>query len=81
MAFGIVTFCDNNNYAKGALVLARSLRHVGTQCDLVCLITNHISTEMKSQEWTEIVIGHAVYFPVICFCVDISCAYYLTSAS
>lgn len=46
---GFVTFCDNNNYAKGALVLARSLRHVGTSADLVCLITNNISDEFRSQ--------------------------------
>ena len=46
---GFVTFCDNNNYAKGALVLARSLRHVGTSADLVCLITNKVSDEMRSQ--------------------------------
>jgi len=46
---GFVTFCDNNNYAKGALVLARSLRHVGTSADLVCLITNKVGDEMRSQ--------------------------------
>lgn len=43
----IVTLCDNNSYAKGALVLARSLRNVGTKCDLVCLISNAISADMK----------------------------------
>ena len=47
MANGIVTLCDNNSYAKGALVLARSLRNVGTKCDLVCLISNAISADMK----------------------------------
>ena len=44
---GIVTLCDNDSYAKGALVLARSLRNVGTKCDLICLITTSISENMK----------------------------------
>ena len=35
MANGIVTLCDNNSYAKGALVLARSLRNVGTNYESI----------------------------------------------
>ena len=46
---GIVTLCDNDSYAKGALVLARSLRNVGTAADLICLISNSIGEETKSK--------------------------------
>ena len=55
MVNGIVTLCDNDNYAKGALVLAKSLKNVGTSVDLVCLISrNRIKPEMKPEVEQEV---------------------------
>ncbi|CAF3804114.1 unnamed protein product [Adineta steineri] len=42
-----VTLATNDGYALGALVLAESLRQVGTQANLVVLISNHLSDLIK----------------------------------
>ena len=38
-----VTLATNDGYALGALVLAQSIRHVGTKRNLVVLISDHLS--------------------------------------
>ena len=38
-----VTLATNDGYALGALVLAQSIRQVGTKRNLVVLISNHLS--------------------------------------
>ena len=38
-----VTLATNDGYALGALVLAESIRQVGTKRNLVVLISNHLS--------------------------------------
>ena len=38
-----VTLATNDGYALGALVLAQSIRQVGTKRNLVILISNHLS--------------------------------------
>ena len=41
--FGIVTLATSDGYAKGALVMARSIRDVGTVGDIVCMVTTGVS--------------------------------------
>ncbi len=38
-----VTLATNDGYGLGALVLAESIRQVGTKRNLVVLISNHLS--------------------------------------
>merc|ERR1712130_14777 len=47
MKVGIVTLATNNEYAKGAVVLARSLRRVGTSAELLCMISADVSEGPK----------------------------------
>lgn len=42
-----VTLATNDSYALGALVLAESIRKVGTNAKLVVLISNHLSDLIK----------------------------------
>ncbi|CAF0960471.1 unnamed protein product, partial [Adineta ricciae] len=42
-----VTLATNDSYALGALVLAESIRKVGTSAKLVVLISNHLSDLIK----------------------------------
>ena len=42
-----VTLATNDAYALGALVLAESIRQVGTKAKLVVLISNHLSDTIK----------------------------------
>jgi len=48
MSEAYVTLATNDGYAAGALVLAHSLRSVGTTKELCILVTPHVSHEMKS---------------------------------
>ena len=38
-----VTLATNDGYGLGALVLAQSIRQVGTKRNLVVLVSNHLS--------------------------------------
>ena len=42
-----VTLCANDGYAPGAVVLASSLRRVGTRRHIVVLITDKVSDKTK----------------------------------
>lgn len=42
-----VTLATNDNYCLGALVLANSLRNVGTKRQLVILITPSVTKDMR----------------------------------
>ena len=44
-----VTLATNNGYCPGALVLAYSLRHLGAQFPLVCLVTPDVDREWRDR--------------------------------
>ena len=44
-----VTLVTNDGYALGALVLAQSIRQVGTKRNLVVLISKHLSDSQKGK--------------------------------
>ncbi|KAL5108980.1 Glycogenin-1 [Taenia crassiceps] len=48
MAEAYVTLATNDEYCCGALVLADSLRKVGTSKKLVCMVTNSVSDKMRT---------------------------------
>lgn len=47
MKTGIITLATNNEYAKGAIVLARSLRKCGTSAETICMISAEVSRGTK----------------------------------
>lgn len=47
MAEAYVTLATNDEYCCGALVLADSLRKVGTTKKLVCMVTSSVSDKMR----------------------------------
>ena len=44
-----VTLATNDGYALGALVLAQSIRQVGTERNLVVLVSNRLSESIRFQ--------------------------------
>jgi glycogenin glucosyltransferase len=44
-----VTLATTDDYASGALVLARSLRAVSTSADLVCLISSDLNATVRAE--------------------------------
>ena len=47
MKVGIVTLATTDDYAKGAVVLARSLKKQGSRAELVCMISPDVSEGSK----------------------------------
>jgi len=47
MKVGIITLATNDQYAKGAMVLGRSLRKSGTVAETICMISSDISPGAK----------------------------------
>ncbi|KHJ99481.1 hypothetical protein OESDEN_00517 [Oesophagostomum dentatum] len=44
-----VTLATNDGYAQGALVLAHSLKAVGTSKKLHCMVTNYVSQRLRAE--------------------------------
>lgn len=51
--FAWVTLATNDSYSLGALVLAHSLKQVGTKQQLVVLVTPGVTNSMRCQIFTQ----------------------------
>ena len=47
--YGIVTLATSDGYASGAVVLGRSLRAVGTEAELICMVVSHLSEDSRKK--------------------------------